>query len=37
MRQRDLTRKLTPDMLFCKKAYYEVKASGLELSFNIFR
>ena len=31
-------RKLVPDLfLFSKKALYEVKASGLELSFNIFQ
>ena len=29
---------LVPDhFLFFKKALYEVKASGLQLSFNIFR
>ena len=30
--------RLVPDLiLFYKKASYEVKASGLQLSFNIFR
>ena len=30
-------RRLVPDLaLFFKKALYEVKASGLQLSFNIF-
>ena len=30
--------RLVPDLfLFLKKAWYEVKASGLQLSFNIFR
>ena len=30
--------RLVPDLfLFFKKALYEVKASGLQLSFNIFR
>ena len=31
-------KKLLPDIfLFFKKALYEIKASGLDLSFNIFR
>ena len=30
--------RLVPDLfLFFKYAYYEVKASGLQLSFNVFR
>ena len=30
--------RLVPDvLLFCRKALYEVKANGLQLSFNIFR
>ena len=30
--------RLVPDLfLFFKKAFYEVKSSGLQLSFNIFR
>ena len=32
------TERLDPDLfLFFKKALYEVKVSGVELSFNIFR
>ena len=32
------TGKLAPDLfLFFQKAQYEVKANGLQLSFNIFR
>ena len=30
-------RRLVADLLLYKKALYEVKASGLQLSFNIFR
>ena len=30
------TGKLVPDLLVFKKALYEVKASGLQLSFNMF-
>ena len=30
--------RLVPDLfLFFKKAFHEIKASGLQLSFNIFR
>ena len=35
---RGLNNKVVPDIfLFIKKALYEVKASGLQLTFNIFR
>ena len=29
--------RLVPDLAFFKDAYYEVKASSLQLSFNVFR
>ena len=28
--------RLVPDLLYFGKAFYEIKANGLELSFNIF-
>ena len=30
------TERLIPDLLFFIKAFYEVRASGLQLSFNMF-
>ena len=30
------TERLVPDLLLFKKALYEVKASGIQLSFNMF-
>ena len=33
----DETGRLVPDLLFFKNAVYEVKATGLQLSFSIFQ